>query len=155
MPKSGPQTKRMPAVGAAGWFVDDDNPSLLATRCTRCASIEFPPQDGQCPNPGCAGSEKVVQRLSRTGTVWSVTVARYQPPPPFVATSEPFEPFAIAAVEIDDESIVVMGQLSAEAQLGEARLGSRVELVVEPLFVDEEGVEHTIWKWRPTPGGPS
>jgi uncharacterized OB-fold protein len=47
--------------------------------------------------------------LSRCGTVWWYTDNRYAPPTPYVATN-PFEPYAIAAVELADEKLAIPGR---------------------------------------------
>jgi uncharacterized OB-fold protein len=137
-------TTGTPALGAEGWFTTDGGPALLGRRCAACATVTFPPTGTFCPNPGCAGTEFVEHRLASTGTVWSYTDARYQPPPPYVPTSEPYEPFALAAVELDGDGLVVLGQMTAGTTVTDLHVGKRVELVVEPLFDD-----HMIWKWRP------
>jgi uncharacterized protein len=133
-----------------GWFaVDDDGPHLLGTRCTTCATVRFPRGEGFCPNPSCRGREVEEVRLSRTGTVWSYTDARYQPPPPYIPTTDPYEPFALAAVELAAEQVVVLGQVAAGYGVDDLEVGMPVELVVEPLY-EEDGVERTIWRWKPT-----
>jgi uncharacterized OB-fold protein len=86
--------------------------------------------------------------LSRQGTVWSYTDAQYAPPPPFVPRSEPYEPFAIAAVELERERIVILGQVADGYGVAELRVGSPVELVVEPLE-GEGDTEKLVWRWRP------
>ncbi|TIC86299.1 benzoylsuccinyl-CoA thiolase [Nocardioides sp. GY 10113] len=138
-----------PAV--AGWFTTDAEPRLLASRCTTCANLVFPPvPEGAasfCRNPACAGSENETVPLSRTGRVWSYTDAQYQPPAPFVPATDPFEPFALAAVELP-EGLVVLGQVADGFGVADLRVGAEVELVVETLNVDESG-ERTIWRWRP------
>lgn len=145
-------TTRSPALGAAGWFTEEGGPALLGRRCTTCSTVAFPPAGAFCPNPGCAGTDFVEHRLAPTGTVWSYTDARYQPPSPFIATTDPYEPFAIAAVELDADGLVVLGQVATGHGLTDLHVGKRVELVVEPLFVDDDDTEHTIWKWRPVDG---
>ena len=88
----------VPAV--EGWFrMDGDEPRLLGTRCLGCGSTFFPKETAFCRNPACAGSEFESVELSRRGTLWSFTDNRYEPPAPYVA-SKPFEPYAIAAVEL-------------------------------------------------------
>ena len=143
---------RVPALGAEGWFTyDTDEPHLLGLRCTTCSTSVFPKAGHGCPNPACDGTDLVEVELSRRGTVWSYTDARYQPPPPYVPTAEEYQPFALAAVELDADGIVVLGQVAAGFGVTDLHVGKRVELVVEPLFADDD-TEHTIWKWRPVDG---
>jgi uncharacterized OB-fold protein len=109
--------------------------------------VFFPPTEGFCRNPACAGEEFEQTELSRRGTVWSYTDAQYQPPPPYIPASDPYVPFALAAVDLP-EGIVVLGQLAVGYGVADVRVGSEVELVVETLFADETG-EHTVWRWLP------
>ena len=130
-----------------GWFTTGPEPALAGTRCTSCATVFFPPADGFCRNPGCDGEEFEVTELARRGTVWSYTDAQYQPPAPYVAPSDPFEPFALAAVELP-EGLVVLGQVAQGYGVADLRVGAEVELVVETLYSDDTG-DRTIWRWKP------
>ena len=87
--------------------------------------------------------------LSRRGTVWSYTDARYQPPPPYIPRTDPYEPFALAAVELEAEGLVVLGQVADGYGVADLRVGTEVELVVEPLYTDDDGTTRTTWRWRP------
>ena len=138
-----PEKPRVPAV--EGWFTDDGEPRLLGNRCTTCGTYFFPKASFLCRNPHCDGTELVEAPLSRRGRVWSYTVNRYQPPAPYVSPADPFEPFGIAAVELSDEKMVVMGQVVAGAEVA---VGDEVELVVDTLYADDEA-EYTVWKWSP------
>ena len=108
----------------------------------------FPPTGEWCPNPKCECDDLETVPLSPTGTVWSYTDAQYQPPAPYVARTDPYEPFAIAAVELDAERIVVLGQVADGFGVGDLAVGSPVELVVEPLETDAD-VTKLVWRWRP------
>lgn len=141
----------MPALGAEEWFTEEGGAALLGSRCTTCGTVFFPKASYACRNPECAGTEFVEARLASTGTVWSYTDARYQPPPPYVATSDPYEPFALAAVELDADGLVVLGQTVTGTTVNDLHVGQPVELVVETLFSDDDH-DYTIWKWRPVDG---
>lgn len=130
-----------------GWFTTGPEPALLGTRCTTCGTITFPRAAGFCRNPGCSGEEFEETALSRRGTIWSYTDAQYQPPPPYVARTDPYEPFALAAVELP-EGLVVLGQVADGYGVADLRVGAEAELVVETLYVDDSG-ERTIWRWKP------
>ena len=140
-------TEAAPTPAIDGWFTTGAEPALLASRCTSCGSVFFPPTAGFCRNPSCASEEFEATELSRRGTVWSYTDAQYQPPPPYIPASDPYEPFALAAVELP-EGIVVLGQLAEGHGVDDVRVGSEVELVVETLYTDESG-DRTIWRWLP------
>jgi uncharacterized OB-fold protein len=137
-------TTRVPAV--EGWFSmpPDDVPipadgsgvtgiTLLGTRCVDSGTYFFPPERVMSRAPGYADSELVDVTLSTTGTLWSYTDAQYQPPEPFVATSDPYQPF-VAGVSVDA-----------------LRVGMPMELVADVLDEDDEHT-YLMWKWRPVAG---
>ena len=138
--------QQIPAI--EGWFATGPgSPHLLGTRCKSCSSYFFPKETFYCRNPRCDSSEFEEVPLSRTGRIWSFTNNCYQPPAPYVSP-EPFEPYAIAAVELAEEKMVVLGQLSKGVKIEDVEVGQEVELVIETLFEDDEA-EHVVWKWKP------
>ncbi len=137
-----------------GWFTMDEEPHLLGQRCDDCATIVFPPRATYCPNPRCSGETLTSVELSRVGRVWSYTGAEYQPPEPYIAPSDPFVPFAIAAVELSAEKVIVLGQVASGFGVESLHVGSPVELVVESAET-HSGDDLVIWKWRPTSDGAS
>jgi uncharacterized OB-fold protein len=141
-----PTKTRVPAI--EGWFtLDEQAPALLGSRCTTCGNFAFPKETFSCRNPACAGTEFEETELSRTGTVWSYTDACYQPPDPYRA-SDPYVPFALAAVELAAEQMVVMGQVAGGVGVDGLHVGQPVELVLDTLYEDDEQ-EYLVWKWRP------
>jgi uncharacterized protein len=134
-----------------GWFTTGEQPALIGRRCAACGTYQFPPTGQWCPNPACTADSMEDVALSRRGRVWSYTDARYAPPPPFVPQSDPFEPFAIAAVELERERMVILGQVAAGFSAADLRVGSTVELVVEPLDTDGD-TTRLVWRWRPVAG---
>lgn len=136
---------QVPAI--EGWFTTDDEPALLGTRCADCGSFHFPPERILCRNPACASTELSETKLSRRGKVWSFAVNHYAAPAPYVG-KEPFEPYTVVAVELAEEQMVILGQLADAVDPARLEIGDEVEVVIEPLFTDEEGNEHLAWKWR-------
>jgi uncharacterized protein len=137
--------KRVAAL--EGWYTLEDPPHLLGSKCRTCGTFFFPRLTGFCRNPACEGMTFEEVRLSRTGRIWSYTNACYQPPPPFVAP-EPFAPFAIAAVELAAERMIVLGQVAAGVGVEQLKVGMPVELVLEPLYTEGD-TEKVVWKWKP------
>ncbi|MFC5637398.1 Zn-ribbon domain-containing OB-fold protein [Streptomyces bullii] len=135
----------------AGWFAGEgDGFRLLGTRCSACGSVFFPREDVRCRNPGCAGGELPEVALSRRGRVWSYTDSRYRPPSPYVTDPDlPWEPYALIAVELESERIVVLGQAAAGVTVADLTVGMEVELVLGVLHEDAETI-WTTWHWRPT-----
>lgn len=137
----------MPQVPVVEGFFDPSIPALVGTRCTECATVFFPAERSWCRNPRCESSTFDEIALSTTGTIWSFTDAQYAPPAPYVA-ADPYVPFAIVAVELADEGIVVLGQAADGVTVADLAVGARVELVVETLYTDADG-DKLVWRWRP------
>jgi hypothetical protein len=143
-----------------GWFtLDEQAPALIGNRCTTCGTYVFPPTAFSCPNPDCGsattpeGAAFESVELSRRGHIWSYTDARYQPPPPYVA-ADPYQPFCLAAVELAEEKLVVLGQVSPGFKVGDLHVGMEVELVLGKLDSGGEGgladdPEIVVWNWNP------
>lgn len=131
-----------------GWFtLDRGKPHLLGTKCTGCGTYYFPKQSTFCRNPDCESETFEEVQLSRKGKVWSFTNACYQPPEPFVAP-DPFVPFAIAAVELEHEKMIVLGQVVEGVNVSDLKAGMEMELVLDTLFETDEA-EKLTWKWKP------
>ena len=139
------QKKTRPAI--EGWFTSGAAPHLLGSQCRSCGSYFFPKESLYCRNPGCQGREFDEVELSRTGRIWSYTEHFYQPPDPYVSP-DPFVPYTIAAVELEKEKMVVLGQVAADTPHASLKAGLPVELVVEKLYEDDES-EYVVWKWKP------
>lgn len=140
----------MSSPAVEGWFTTGPEPALIGSRCTSCGTVFFPRASDWCRNPACEGAGFEDVRLSRRGRVWSYTDAQYQPPAPYIPRTDPYEPFALAAVELE-EGLVVLGQVADGFGVADLTVGDEVELVVETLYTDESG-ERTIWRWRPVDG---
>lgn len=88
--------------------------------------------------------------LSRRGTLWSYTENRYQPPAPYPQT-EQFEPFAVAAVQLSDEGIIVLGKVVDGTLAADLKVGMEMELTTMPLYVDDDGVTRSVYAWKVVP----
>jgi uncharacterized protein len=135
----------VPAV--EGWFTVEESPQLIGGRCPSCATYVFPPRERGCPNPACDSDVLELVPLSRRGTLWSYTENRYPPPPPYRA-ADPFEPYALAAVELEAEGLVVLGQVPKGVRGADLRVGMPMELELDTLY-REDGVDHLVYVWAP------
>ena len=144
-------TSPQPAVD--GWFATDsdidgaDSPYLIGSKCPTCGTYVFPPRENNCPNPACDSDALEAVPLSRRGTLWSYTENRYPPPAPYPAP-DPFEPLAIAAVELADEGIIVLGKVVEGTLAADLKVGMEMELATMTLFTDADGVERIVHAWR-------
>ena len=97
--------------------------------------------------PGHADAELKEVELSNRGKLWSYTTNHYKPPEPYVAP-DPFEPYTVAAVELTEERIVVLGQLAPGNDPAGLEVGQEMELTLGTLYEDDEN-EYLVWKWKP------
>ena len=136
----------MPAID--GWFTVDAEPHLIGTKCVDSGTYFFPPETTMSRAPGFSESELVETPLSRTGTLWSYTNAGYTPPEPYVPQTDPFVPFCIAAVKLEVEQMVVLGQCPDGVTIDDLEVGMAMELVIDTLDTTDDD-DLLIWKWQP------
>ena len=140
--------QRVPAV--EGMFtMDEDDPRLIGGRSSN-GSYFFPKEEFACRNPSCGAAELEDVPLSASGTLWSYTDNHYKPPAPYMSP-DPFVPYAIAAVELADEKMVVLGQVASGIPVAELKVGMRMKLVAETLYSDD-AKDYVVWKWAPADG---
>jgi hypothetical protein len=65
-----------------------------------------------------------------------------------VSAADPFEPFAVAAVQLDAEGIIVLGKVVAGTGAADLKVGMAMELTTMPLYVDDDGIERTVYAWK-------
>jgi uncharacterized protein len=128
-------------------LADPRRECLIGSRCRRCETYYFPPEHRQCRNPHCGQAELDEVALSRTGAIWSYTNACVSPPEPYVRRN-PFVPFAIAAVLLEQERLLVLGPVVADVAVERLRIGMQMELVIEASAA-EDAADEILWKWRP------
>jgi uncharacterized OB-fold protein len=131
--------------------VGADGPCLIGSCCTACGTYYFPKLATFCRNPDCNSESFDQVELSRTGKLWSFTDSCYQPPAPYISP-DPFVPYAIAAVELDREQMIVLGQIVDGVGVGALRAGMEMELVLGTILDSGEGGVRTTWKWQPVAG---
>lgn len=137
-----------------GWFdANPERPRLIGSRCRACRSYFFPKESFACRNPECGAPDLEDVPLSAAGTLWSFTDNHYQPPAPYMSP-DPFVPYAIAAVELADEKMVVLGQVATGVRTTDLAVGMPMKLVTETLYTDD-AKEYLVWKWAPSEGSRS
>lgn len=137
---------QVPAV--EGWYsLDADNFHLIGSCCKACGTYYFPKLATFCKNPSCDSEEFDEVPLSNEGKIWSYTNSCYQPPLPYVS-AEPFEPYTLAAVKLEKEQMIVMGQVADGYTVDDLKVGDDMVLVLDTLHETEDEAK-TIWKWKP------
>jgi uncharacterized OB-fold protein len=123
-----------------------EQPQLIASRCSGCSELTFPYQDA-CP--ACARRECEEVLLSRRGVLWSFTIQRFPPPPPFIGEQDrsAYQPFGVGYVELP-EGIRVEGRLS-ESDPEKLSIGMEMELAIETFAASEDGGDFLTFAFRP------
>ncbi len=101
--------------------------ALAGSRCAACATVQFPVAR-QCAH--CAASDPTPIVLPTSGRIWTWTVQRFEPRPPYVAPADGFVPYAVGYVDL--------GEVLVESLLGdeEPAIGDEVHLVRAPAGGD-------------------
>ena len=138
------------AVADGIFDIRDGKPVLLGTRCTNCDNHMFPRQTG-CPR--CLFNEQEDVELATHGTLWTWTVQAFPPkaPPYLGPIGDEFEPYGVGYVELP-------GQLRVEGRLTisdpeELKIGMEMELVLDPLSVDDDGNQVVTYAFAPVENG--
>jgi uncharacterized OB-fold protein len=121
-----------------------DGARLLGSRCATCKTPYFP-KSAVCHNPKCTESKIEDAAFGPRGKLWSVAIQNYPPPAP-AKYDEPYKPYAMGVVDLED-GLRVMGRLSADDP-NSVKIDSNVELVIEPLYHEEDGTAVTTWKFK-------
>jgi uncharacterized OB-fold protein len=138
--------KRVPAI--EGWLtMDEKNPRLIGYKDASSGTYFFPKDVAISHAPGHADAEFEEVLLSNRGKLWSYTTNHYRPPEPYVSR-EPFEPYTVAAVELAEERMIILGQLEEGVDPKTIEVGQEMELVLGTLYEDDEN-EYVVWKWKP------
>jgi uncharacterized protein len=132
-------TTNLPTAAIDGLITlaDDGRQALLGSSCTACEAVNFPVSPS-CPQ--CGSSSMRTVALASTGTVWTWTVQRFPPKPPYRGAT-PFAPYAVAYIDL--------GSVKVEARLAGKtpdawRIGDSVRLVVGPLDPNDPNYQ-TFW----------
>jgi uncharacterized OB-fold protein len=133
---------------AEGLFTSGPDPRLLAARRLSDGKVVFPPPQGKAAD----GFE--VFELEREGRVWSYTVQRFAPKPPYAGrggegSDEPFRPYAVGYVEIPGQVIVESYILTPD--FSTLKVGQCVRMTTYPIRSDPDGEELLTYAFEVTP----
>ena len=114
---------------------------LNGVKCQSCGSLALGERE-HCIN--CCSKDLEEHVFSKQGKVYSHTIIRHPPPPPY--PQETFQPFPTAWVELED-GLRILSELT-DCGLDEAEIGMPVELVLGKGWEDEEGNDVIMYKFR-------
>jgi len=130
----------LPALDAKNraWFTSG---TLLLQACTRCAALQFPPEDA-CRS--CGSFELGARASAGRGRVESVVVVHHAVHP----LLKPRVPYAVALVSLEDAAGVrLIGNVVNRAPHA-ITIGQRVRAVFEELRDPESGETLRIPQWE-------
>lgn len=115
-----------------------EEPHLIGSKCKDCGEVTFPKQ------PWCAncGGECEEMLLSSRGKLYSFSDVNNPVPEGYKGPI----PYGVGSVEVDGTRI--MSYLT-ESDMSKLKIGMEMELVIEPLFVQDDGTEVVGFKFRP------
>ena len=119
-------------------------PQLVGSRCTRCREVGFPKQ-ASCPACTHASTEEIL--LSRRGRLWTWTIQRFPPPPPFIGDTAHFAPYGVGYVELP-EGVRVESRLTT-ADPAALEIGMEMELVLEKFVDGPDGAARMTFAFAP------
>jgi uncharacterized OB-fold protein len=137
-----------PVPIAEGLFTGpSESPRLIASRCRDCAEVAFPAQAG-CPN--CTGQSTEEIRLSPRGTLWTWTIQRFPPPPPYIGDRDDFTPYGVGYIELP-EGVRVEARLTINDP-EKLAIGMEMELVLEEFDAAGEEAARMTFAFAPVAG---
>ena len=121
-------------------LANDQAPALLANRCTNCGKTFFPKRP-LCPYCFEQGEMEEI-KLGRRGIIYACTVIHRNSPTGIIA------PYACGYVEIPANKVRVFGLFTGGDPSSFAP-GQEVELVVEPIKINNQGTQIIGYKFKP------
>ena len=126
---------------ADGILTDEQPPRLIGGKDRETGRIVFPMPVGH------EAERFDAVPLAREGLIWSWTVQRFAPKSPPYAGPEPFEPFALAYVELPGE-VIVESRLTG-FDFTKLDCGLPVRLTTIPFGSASDGVSLTTYAFEP------
>lgn len=109
----------------------DEGLALLGATCTACATTTFPAQPS-CPR--CMQEAMAPRPLPRRGRLWSWTVQRFEPKPPYRGP-QPFTPYGVGYVDLD--GLVLVETRLTESDPTALHVDALVELTLDALPAED------------------
>ena len=138
---------------AKGVFTEGRDPRLLAGRRIADGKVVFPAPEGKAAE----GFEIIT--LAPEGVLWSYTVQRFPPKPPYIGRGAEgagaraaFRPYAVGYVEIPGQVIVESHILAAD--LSALKVGLPMRLTTYAFVEDEDGTEVMTYAFEPASAPP-
>lgn len=123
-----------------------DRTWLIAARDRMTGDVRFPFPAGP------EGERFEPFRLPETGRLWSWTVQRFAPKPPFLIDPlKAFRPYGVGYVQLDDV-LIVEGRIIAD-DFAVLTLGQRMRVTTETFATSEAGEPWVTYAFKPIAEG--
>jgi len=120
----------------------DGKNHLLASQCKNCGELFFPVMNERiCAN--CQHNEFEIIPLSIRGKIFSFSVVMVRPPEYYKGEV----PYALGTIELPEGIRIV--SLLTQCDFDALKVNLDVELILEPLYINEDGDEVICYKFRP------
>lgn len=106
-------------------FASLDPLTLAGSRCTECATVQFP-SARQCAH--CAAENPAGIALPTSGRIWTWTIQRFEPKSPYTGPADGFAPYAVGYIDLGE----VLVESLLETGGREPAIGDEVHLVRAP-----------------------
>jgi len=140
MTKPASQEKKVLEAVPGAFVIEDGEPHLVGTKCSKCGASFFPPRYICTYCLTDEGVEKA--KLGNRGKLYSYTVIN-------VAGKEFNPPYAFGFVILEPEKIRIPAVLTGFDLAEELESGTPMKMVIETLRTDAAGNEITSYKFRP------
>jgi uncharacterized OB-fold protein len=115
---------------------------LMGSRCNACGETLL---GARVACPSCTGRDMESVTLGSRGTLFTYTVCRHRPPGDFRGGEVPY---AVGLVTLPEGLRIIAPLVGNPDEIG-LHIGMPLELQVEPLYVDDQGLEVVAFKFRP------
>jgi uncharacterized OB-fold protein len=110
----------------------------MGGKCNSCQAVAFPARS-ICPK--CIGNDIEKVSLSRKGKLYTYTEV-FQKPPDYLGDI----PYIIGRVLLP-EGVFILTHLKARKQ--DLKINMDMQLIIEPIYYDENGIERFGYKFKP------
>ena len=142
--------QRPVADGLFTWPATSADVRLVGSRCSACATVVFPAQDG-CPRCGTTGM--AATELGREGRLWTWTSQDFLPKAPYAGpeTEADFAGYLVGYVELPEGVRVITRLLDLDR--ADVRIGMELDLRLFPFTRDPDGTEVVAYGFAPAGAG--
>ncbi len=118
-----------------------EGPRLVGGRAKDTGEYVFPMPTG----PRAARFDKV--ELAPEGALWSYTIQRFPPKPPFIGDAQNFKPYAVGYVELPGQ-VIVESRIKAE-NFNALKIGMKMRITTEAFAKTSDGADIITYAFEP------